>query len=126
LMRGFEERHGVKMLQAWGMTEMSPLGSVARPPESAAGEAQWRYRTTAGRVVPFVDARIVDDDGAELRWDGESTGEVQLRGPWIAASYYNDPSGDEKFDGGWLRTGDIAAIEPGGYIRISDRAKDVI
>jgi fatty-acyl-CoA synthase len=72
-----------------------------------------------------VEARIVDDDGAEVDWDGESTGELEVRGPWIAASYYRDDSTD-KFDDGWLRTGDIASIDPRGYVRITDRAKDVI
>jgi fatty-acyl-CoA synthase len=126
LMRGFEDRHGVRVIQGWGMTEMSPLGSVARPPRSVSGEEQWTYRTAAGRVVPLVDARIVDDEGSELPWDGESTGELQVRGPWIASAYYDDPSGAEKFDGEWLQTGDIASIDARGYIRISDRAKDVI
>ena len=70
--------------------------------------------------------RLVDDDGNEVPWDGESTGEVEIRGPWIASDYYNDPTGAEKFDDGWLRTGDIASIDERGYIRISDRAKDVI
>jgi fatty-acyl-CoA synthase len=126
LMRGFEERHGVQIIQGWGMTEMSPLGSTAWAPRGVTGEAQWTYRTAAGRIVPLVEARIVDDEGNELPWDGESTGELEVRGPWIASAYYNDPSGDEKFDGEWLRTGDIASIDARGYIRISDRAKDVI
>ena len=68
----------------------------------------------------------MNDDGDEVDWDGESTGELEVRGPWIAADYYNDPSGPDKFHDGWLRTGDIASIDPHGYIRISDRAKDVI
>ena len=126
LMRDFEERHEVLILQAWGMTEMSPLGSVARPPEDATGEEHWRFRDTAGRVAPLVEARIVADDGGVQPWDGESTGELEVRGPWIAASYYEDPSGDDKFDDGWLRTGDVASIGPNGFIKISDRSKDVI
>jgi fatty-acyl-CoA synthase len=126
LMRAFEDRHGVRIVQAWGMTETSPLGSVARPPSGADDEEHWRYRSTAGRIAPLVEARLVGDDGQEVPWDGESTGELEVRGPWIASAYYNDPSGDEKFDGEWLRTGDIAAIDPRGYIKISDRAKDVI
>jgi fatty-acyl-CoA synthase len=126
LMRGFEERHGVRILQAWGMTETSPLGSVARPPAGVSGEDEWSYRTAAGRIVPLVEARIVGDDGNALPWDGESTGELEVRGPWIASDYYNDPTGRDKFDGEWLRTGDIASIDERGYIRISDRAKDVI
>jgi fatty-acyl-CoA synthase len=124
LMRGFQERHDVTIIQAWGMTETSPLGAVAWPPADAVDG--WGYRTAAGRVVPLVEARIVGDDGSEAPWDGESTGEIQVRGPWIASGYYNDPSGAEKFDGEWLRTGDIGSIDRQGYIRISDRAKDVI
>jgi acyl-CoA synthetase (AMP-forming)/AMP-acid ligase II len=126
LMQDFEERHGVRIIQAWGMTETSPLGSVARPPADAEGDEHWDVRNTAGRVSPMVDARIVGDDGEELPFDGESTGELQVRGPWVAAEYYEDPAGPEKFDGEWLRTGDIAAIDEHGFIRISDRTKDVI
>ncbi len=126
LMKAFEERHGVSITQAWGMTETSPLGSVARPPADAEGDEMWSYRATAGRIMPLVQTRIVDDAGEEVAWDGEATGEVQVRGPWIARTYYNDPDADEKFDDGWLRTGDVASIDERGYIRISDRSKDVI
>jgi fatty-acyl-CoA synthase len=125
LMRGFEERHGVKIMQAWGMTETSPIGSVARPPADAEGEEHWRYRTATGRIVPLVDVRLMSDDG-EVPWDGESTGEVEVRGPWIAREYYEDPSGADKFNDGWLRTGDVASIDPRGFLRITDRAKDLI
>jgi fatty-acyl-CoA synthase len=126
LMEAFEERHGIRIIQAWGMTETSPLGSVARPPSEATGEEHWSYRTTAGRLSPLVEGRIVDDDGNELPCDGRTTGELQVRGPWIARAYYEDPAGAEKFDGEWLRTGDVASIDERGYIRISDRSKDVI
>ncbi len=126
LMRGFAERHGVPIIQAWGMTETSPLGAVARPPKALDGEDEWSYRTATGRLVPGVEARLVDDSGEVVPWDGESTGEVEVRGPWIASDYYNDPSGADKFDDGWLRTGDIASIDRRGFMRISDRAKDVI
>jgi fatty-acyl-CoA synthase len=126
LMRGFEDRHAVKVIQAWGMTETSPLGAVAWPPRDAGPADEWLYRTATGRVVPGVEVRIIDDEGGELPWDGEATGEIEVRGPWIASAYYNDPSGADKFDGDWLRTGDIASIDQRGYIRISDRAKDVI
>jgi fatty-acyl-CoA synthase len=126
-MRGFEERHGVRIVQGWGMTETSPLGSMARPPKSATkGEEEWAYRTATGRILPLVELRLVNDDGDEVPWDGESTGEVEIRGPWIASDYYNDPTGADKFDNGWLRTGDIASIDQRGYMRITDRAKDVI
>jgi len=116
----------MQIIQAWGMTEMSPLGSVAWPPDSAEGDEHWGYRDTAGRVVPLVEARIVGDDGSVLPHDGETTGELEVRGPWIAASYYNDDSSPEKFHDGWLRTGDIASIDSQGFIKISDRSKDVI
>jgi fatty-acyl-CoA synthase len=126
LMRAFQERHGVRILQAWGMTETSPLGSVAHPPAGVEGEEEWRYRATAGRPAPLVEARLVRDEDGEVPWDGESTGELQVRGPWVARAYYEDDGSAEKFDGGWLRTGDIAAIDERGYIRLSDRVKDVI
>jgi fatty-acyl-CoA synthase len=126
LMRQFEERHGVHIVQAWGMTEMSPLGTVARPPGDVSGDEQWTYRDRAGRLIPLVDARLMNDDGSEAPWDGESTGELQVRGPWIASAYYEDPSGSDKFDDGWLRTGDIASIDSRGFVKITDRSKDVI
>ncbi len=125
LMKAFQERHGVYIEQAWGMTEMSPLGTVARPPVGTEEEQAWSYRDSAGRVAPLVEARIVADDGSEADWDGEATGELEVRGPWIAARYYRDDS-DDKFDDGWLRTGDIASIDPRGFVRITDRVKDVI
>ena len=126
LMQAFKERHGVDVLQAWGMTETSPVASVARPPKGAGEEDAWEAKAKAGRPLPFLDVRITDDDGNEIAWDGETTGELEVRGPWIASEYYNDPQGAEKFHDGWLRTGDVAAIDDQGYIRISDRAKDVI
>jgi fatty-acyl-CoA synthase len=127
LMQAFEERHGVEITQAWGMTETSPIGSVARVPAGVEGEERWDLKVSQGRIAPFVEARIVADDGTELPWDGQSTGELEVRGPWIAAAYYEDPEGSvEKFHDGWLRTGDIASLDARGYIRISDRAKDVI
>jgi fatty-acyl-CoA synthase len=126
LMRAFEERHGVRVLQGWGMTETSPLAAVARPPEGAEGEEHWRYRAATGRIMPLVEVRLIGDDGREMPWDGESTGEIEIRGPWIASDYFKDPTGAEKFHDGWLRTGDIASIDPEGIIRITDRAKDLI
>jgi fatty-acyl-CoA synthase len=126
LMQAFEERHGVRIVQAWGMTETSPLASVSHPPPGVEGEERWSYRARQGRPAPLLDVRLVGGDGGEVPWDGESTGELEVRGPWIASDYYEDPTGREKFHDGWLRTGDIASIDPRGYIRISDRAKDVI
>jgi fatty-acyl-CoA synthase len=125
-MEAFQERHGVHIIQAWGMTETSPLASVARPPSGTEGEEHWAYRSTAGRIMPLVEARVVAGDGSIAPWDGESTGEIEVRGPWIAAEYYEDPAGEHKFHDGWLRTGDVASIDQQGFIRITDRAKDVI
>jgi fatty-acyl-CoA synthase len=76
-------------------------------------------------VVPWVELRIMGDDG-EQPWDGESTGEIEVRGPWIASRYFEDPSGDDKFHDGWLRTGDVASVSADGFVRITDRAKDLI
>jgi fatty-acyl-CoA synthase len=100
------------------MTETSPLASTSHAED-------WATRTRQGRPLPLVEARIVDDEGNEVAWDGESTGELEVRGPWIAAAYYesDDP---EKFDDGWLRTGDIASIDARGSIKLTDRSKDVI
>jgi fatty-acyl-CoA synthase len=126
LMQGLDERHGIHMVQGWGMTETSPVCAVAHPPEGVAGEEQWPYRTAAGRLLPFVEARLIGDDGNEIEWDGKTTGELEVRGPWIARDYYEDPSSPEKFHDGWLRTGDICSIDERGYVRISDRSKDVI
>src|SRR5438874_2709183 len=126
LMKDFEERHGVRMFQAWGMTETSPVATYSRPLEGEHGDAYWDERARQGRPLPWVELRVVGDDGEEIPWDGTATGEIEVRGPWIAARYYNDPSGDDKFDSGWLRTGDIAAVDESGSVQISDRTKDVI
>jgi fatty-acyl-CoA synthase len=125
LMRDFQERHGVNIFQAWGMTETSPVATFSRPLEGADEEGYWDARAKQGRPLPWVELRLTDDEG-EVAWDGESTGEIEVRGPWIAARYFNDESGDEKFDAGWLRTGDIAAVDGDGFVQITDRAKDVI
>jgi fatty-acyl-CoA synthase len=127
LMKDYSERHGVNVFQAWGMTETSPVASYSRPDESAGhDDAYWDMRAKQGKPLPWVQLRLVDDDGAEVAWDGESTGELEVRGPWIAASYFEDESGAERFHDGWLRTGDIAAIDEHAFIQITDRSKDVI
>jgi fatty-acyl-CoA synthase len=126
LMRDFEERHNVRIFQAWGMTETSPVATYSRPRERDHDDAYWADRAMQGRPLPWVELRLVDDDGGEVAWDGESTGEIEVRGPWIASAYFRDDSGDQKFDGGWLRTGDIAAVDAKGFVQITDRAKDVI
>ena len=125
LMEAFQERHGVKIIQAWGMTETSPLAAIAFPPGDAPAEEEMNWRAKTGRVLPGVEMRIVADDGTVLPWDGEAVGEIQVRGPWITGSYYldDDPA---KFDDGWLRTGDVGSVDEKGFVQITDRAKDVI
>jgi len=126
LMKDFEERHGVNIFQAWGMTETSPVATFSRPNDGEHDEAHWDLRARQGRPLPWVELRLIGDGGGEVPWDGESTGEIEVRGPWIAARYFRDDSSDQKFDSGWLRTGDIAAVDEGGFVQITDRAKDVI
>jgi fatty-acyl-CoA synthase len=131
LMQAYEQRHGVNVFQAWGMTETSPVASYSRPDETGVhDEAYWDARAKQGKPIPWVEARLVGDDGREVPWDGESTAELEVRGPWIVARYYSDDSADEsgqeRFDDGWLRTGDIAAIDEQAFIQITDRSKDVI
>jgi fatty-acyl-CoA synthase len=127
LMEAFEQRYGVRIVQAWGMTETSPLAAVAHPPAGVEigepGEMDWRAKT--GRPVGGVELRIVADDGTPLPWDGDAVGEIEVRGPWITAAYYRDDT-PEKFDDGWLRTGDVATVDAKGYVQITDRAKDII
>jgi fatty-acyl-CoA synthase len=126
LMKDFQERYGVRIFQAWGMTETSPVATYARPREGDHDDDYWDERARQGRPLPWVELRIVDDDGGEVAWNGESTGEIEVRGPWIAASYFRDDSSPEKFDDGWLRTGDIASVDEKAFVQISDRSKDVI
>jgi len=126
LMKDFEERHGVRIFQAWGMTETSPVATYSRPMEGDHDDAYWSARARQGRPLPWVELRLSGDDEKEVPWDGQSTGEIEVRGPWIASRYFRDESGDEKFDAGWLRTGDIAAVNADSSVQITDRAKDVI
>jgi fatty-acyl-CoA synthase len=129
LMHAFNDRYGVHITHAWGMTETSPLGSVSRPPAGVTGDDEWPYRYTQGRPPASVECRLINDDGEEVPWDGESVGELEVRGPWIAAAYYRqdeDGEGAEKFRDGWLRTGDVGAFTPDGYLKLTDRSKDVI
>jgi fatty-acyl-CoA synthase len=125
LMEAYEKELGVNILQAWGMTETSPLGSVAHAPVGATGEDAWRYRDTQGRLICEVEARLVGDAGTVLPHDGEAVGEVEVRGPWITGAYYKDDD-PAKFRDGWLRTGDVGTIDRLGYVVLTDRAKDVI
>jgi fatty-acyl-CoA synthase len=124
LQQALQDRHGITVIQGWGMTETSPVASFAYPPLGVAGEEAWRYRGTAGRVLPGVEARIVGDDGP-LPADGVAAGELEVRGPWVTGAYYRDDD-PGRFDDGWLRTGDVGTLDPQGYITLTDRAKDVI
>ncbi|GLW17125.1 MULTISPECIES: long-chain fatty acid--CoA ligase [Streptomyces] len=132
LMRGFEERHGIRVVHAWGMTETSPLGSVAHPPAGVSGDEEWDYRATQGRFPASVEARLIGPDGERLPADGRAAGELEVRGPWIAGAYYGGAQGEplrpeDKFSpDGWLRTGDVGTITPNGFLTLTDRAKDVI
>lgn len=118
---------GVRINHAWGMTEMSPLGSVANPPDD-----DFKLRVTQGSFRPGVQARLAGPDGEILPWDGSSVGELEVRGPWITGSYYGGTGAEperpaDRFSkDGWLRTGDVGTITPDGYLTLTDRAKDVI
>jgi fatty-acyl-CoA synthase len=131
MMKGFEERHGVRLIHAWGMTELSPIGSIGRAPVGLSPEETWARRISQGRLPCAVEGRLVDDDGAVLANDGQAVGELEVRGPWVASTYYNNPDmpddlGEDKFRDGWLRTGDVGTLTPDGYLTLTDRAKDVI
>ena len=128
LQKAFHRDVGIRITHAWGMTETSPMGSVCRAiasQEGLGGDDTDALLATQGRPVFGIELRIVGEDGAELPWDGQAVGEIEVRGNWIAAAYYRDPS-DDRFHDGWLRTGDVAAVDPNGYIRIADRTKDLI
>jgi len=119
LIRRYTE-HGMTIRQCWGMTEMSPSGTVVWPGRGAPGNQ--------GIPVPGVELRICDDDGHELPWDGRQAGELEARGPWVAAAYHepDDDSNRTRFHEGWLRTGDVATIDPEGAVRLVDRTKDLV
>jgi len=125
LMTRFQERFGVPIIQAWGMTETSPLGAVALPPRTAPAERLMDYRSKTGRIVFGVEIRVVDGEGNVAPRDGASVGEFEVRGPWVTGEYYEDPTPD-RFRDGWLRTGDVGTVDAEGFLQITDRTKDVI
>jgi fatty-acyl-CoA synthase len=129
LIRAFA-KHGAEIRQGWGMTETSPVASIAylKPElQGASDDERFRRFASAGVPVPIMDIRLAGEDGAEISWDGTSVGELQVHGPFITGGYYNVPSEPDRFTAdGWLRTGDVASIDPHGYIRITDRTKDLI
>ena len=125
LMESFEALFGVNIVQGWGMTETSPLAAMSHPPFRSDPSRAMDYRVKAGRVLSGVKVRVVADDGSVLPNDGQSVGEFQITGPWITASYYLDDD-QEKFQDGWLRTGDVGTLDAEGFMVIADRSKDVI
>jgi fatty-acyl-CoA synthase len=128
LMEGMDKL-GLKIVHAWGMTETSPLGSIAleRSWQPQEGEESLRIRLSQGPPAAGVELRIADlETGEELPWDGVAFGEIQVRGPWIASGYYHDEKSDKITSDGWFRTGDVASVTPDGFINIVDRTKDVI
>jgi fatty-acyl-CoA synthase len=128
-IEAFEKRHGLEVVHAWGMTELAPLGTISRlkPHLDAAPEAErLRLRATQGLPAPLVEVRAVNEQGA-IPADGKTMGELQVRGPWVASSYFNQPASPDKFTAdGWFRTGDVVTMDPEGYVRIADRSKDLI
>ncbi|MCO5998529.1 fatty acid--CoA ligase [Actinoallomurus rhizosphaericola] len=122
LLRAFDDL-GVRIVQAWGMTETSPVASIAHPPPACPDP--WRYRATQGRILSGLEVRVVGDGDTALPADGTSVGEIEIRGAWITGSYYKDED-PSKFHDGWLRTGDVGTVSPDGYLVLTDRAKDVI
>jgi medium-chain fatty acid--coA ligase len=143
LIKLWEERYGVDVIHIWGMTETSPIGTVARPPSGVSGEARWNYRISQGRFPASMEYRVVND-GEVVASTDRNQGEIQVRGNWVTASYYHSPAdvegglahtfrGDniddalEKFTpDGWLRTGDVGSVTKDGFLTIEDRARDVI
>ncbi len=125
LMEVYKERFGIDMIQGWGMTETSPVCAFGRAPKGVPPEQEMDWRAKTGRIIAGVELRVVAEDGAVLPNDGESVGEFEVRGPWVTAAYYGDPSPD-RFHDGWLRTGDVGSLDDRGFMQISDRTKDVI
>ncbi len=129
MIEAYEKRHGINVVHAWGMTEMSPIGTVANlttQMEDLSEDEKLDYRAKQGYPVPFVEIRARGDEGF-VPWDGESMGELEVRGPWVASSYYESSEGDDKFtEDGWFATGDIVTIDRFGFIKITDRSKDLI
>jgi len=129
MIRAYKERYGLDIVHAWGMTEMTPLGTLCNLPSSlqdAPADEQFRYRAKQGTPLPFVELRASTEDG-QAPWDGTTMGELEVRGPWVAAQYYNVNGPDDRFTkDGWFRTGDIVTIDASGCIELTDRAKDLV
>jgi len=129
LIEGFSARHGLEVLHAWGMTETQPVGTMAKVKANLSGgtpEQLLGLRASQGYPLPFVETRHTDETGKVLTWDGQTMGELEVRGPWVAQSYYGDEGPDRFTKDGWFKTGDVVTIDANGYVRITDRSKDVV
>ncbi len=129
MIDGFAKRHGLLVTHAWGMTEMSPLGTLARlrrGMDTLSDEKKLATLASQGHACPFVELRHMSEDGALLPWDGETMGELHVRGPWVSKSYWNDEDAHRYTADGWFMTGDVVTIDGAGYVRITDRSKDVV
>jgi fatty-acyl-CoA synthase len=129
MIEGFDKKHGLKIVHAWGMTETSPLGTVAnlKSYQDNLSEAEkFAIRAKQGTPVPGVEIRGMDEDGQEIPWNGRTFGELQVRGPWIISGYYNDDRSADSFQDGWFKTGDVVTIDPDGFMQIVDRTKDLV
>jgi fatty-acyl-CoA synthase len=130
LIEYYEKQLGVSICHAWGMTETTPIGTVGRLKsylQSCPDEQRYGVRAKQGYIAAGIDIRIVGDDGREQPWNGQSMGEIQVRGPWVVASYYDNPESASRFtDDGWFKTGDVGTIDAEGYLQITDRTKDLI
>lgn len=126
LIQRVRERWDVPVLQGWGMTETSPMCCLSIPPRTSTPEDEPNWRAKSGRPVPGMEVRLVTPEGTAVPEDGQSVGELQLRGPWVTAGYHENPSPDSFTKDGWLRTGDVGTVDPLGYVQITDRTKDVI
>ncbi len=129
LVEAFGADYGISVEQGWGMTELSPVGTYNAPKPAQVGlsrQAAERHALKQGRILSGIDMKIVDGDGKELPWDGVAFGDLMVRGPWIASAYYGDPPESALDADGWFATGDVATIDPDGFMEITDRSKDVI
>jgi fatty-acyl-CoA synthase len=130
LIESYEKELGVNVLHAWGMTEMSPLGSVSKLQshhQDLSHAEKWDVKARQGYPIAGVEMRIVDERGNELPWDGKTMGELQVRGPWVVRQYFRREALDDNFtDDGWFRTGDVVTMNPDGYMEITDRTKDLV
>jgi fatty-acyl-CoA synthase len=127
MIRAFD-RHGLRVIHAWGMTETTPLGSISKLKsylQECPEDERYAYRAKQGLPSPFVDVRAVSEEG-EVPWDGKTMGELQVRGPWVAGSYFRVTESDRWTEDGWFCTGDVVTIDSEGYIKIADRTKDLI